>query len=353
MKISNSEINKNSMYNKNSTGRKRNAQKMNKLNKTHIIPNKTEKKDPSSFDKNSNESYSFIHKDEFQNSIKSQFKTSNCFERSREEGGGVDEPGEDPETGEEDDQHSKSDVSAKQSKNVGETYQTTDFSNSIPPFRVTIKDIIENTKSGIPAKSAVLSSMLKNSDSEKQSSSCQSDVIMTTDNRSDLNCEDSESQKVEIKHQVVNSVHKRIVIVNGKPQIDQSSLVVEQSQIRREEDNPKGYKVINENENNRSSSIIYPKRSQTKKWTFEETEFFYQCLVEYGTDFSMIESKFNGKRNRTQIKNKFRKEEKENLERIDEAIIYRRVTPIKKREIKSSSKESSDNEMNSEENESQ
>lgn len=56
----------------------------------------------------------------------------------------------------------------------------------------------------------------------------------------------------------------------------------------------------------------------------------------------MIESKFNGKRNRTQIKNKYRKEENENPERIEEAVFSRRVIPINKRDSKQKSKESSE-----------
>ena len=114
--------------------------------------------------------------------------------------------------------------------------------------------------------------------------------------------------------------HKRIIIVDGKPQIDQNSLMVEESHFRKAEDDPSTFKIIQDDEYASLNSLIYPKRSHTKKWSVEETDFFYKCLEQWGTDFSMIESKFNGARNRTQIKNKFRKEENENPERIEEAL---------------------------------
>ena len=293
----------------------------------------------------SSQDYSSIDNQAFHNSNNRDFGTSNCFERSKEKGGGVDEPGEDPETDEADD-HQHDDL-AKQGDDVGHISQTTDMSHSIPSYRVTIKDMIENTKCGIQSKSYVLNQTLKKTGTVNDCLNNESDVIMTNDNKSNSNGEEVETSQDKNQTQVDVAVYKRIIIVDGKPKIDQSSLLIEQSQIRKE-DNLNNYKVINESGDSKSSSLIYPKKSISKKWTYEETEFFYQCLAEFGTDFSMIESKFNGNRNRSQIKNKFRKEEKENLDRIDQAIIYRKVLPTRKRDSKNNSKASSEIESNSE-----
>lgn len=111
--------------------------------------------------------------------------------------------------------------------------------------------------------------------------------------------------------------------MNGRPQIDQSSLIIEESQLRKDEDNPSHFKVINESIEARTSSLIYAKRTHTKKWTQEETDFFYDCLKICGTDFSMMEAQFKGARTRNQIKNKFKKEENENPTKIDHAIFRR------------------------------
>lgn len=58
--------------------------------------------------------------------------------------------------------------------------------------------------------------------------------------------------------------------------------------------------------------------SSNRRWTTEETEQFYKALCQYGTDFSTIEKIMN--RDRKQIKNKFKKEEKENPKRIEQAL---------------------------------
>ncbi|CAI2374412.1 unnamed protein product [Moneuplotes crassus] len=134
-------------------------------------------------------------------------------------------------------------------------------------------------------------------------------------------------------------LHKRITLVNGKVQIDQSSLMIEESNFRRAEDDPKNFKVINDDEYTTSNALIYPRKSNTKKWSDEETELFFKFLEEWGTDFTMIESKFKGARNRTQIKNKFKKEETNNPEKV-EAALARTYTKKygKKREEKEKSK---------------
>jgi len=57
------------------------------------------------------------------------------------------------------------------------------------------------------------------------------------------------------------------------------------------------------------------------KWSDEENRLFFKLLEYYGTDFSMIEKVFRKKfknRSKTQIKNKFNREEKKNPEKINE-----------------------------------
>lgn len=57
----------------------------------------------------------------------------------------------------------------------------------------------------------------------------------------------------------------------------------------------------------------------TKRWTKEETEFFYQILKMCGTDFSMM-SKYFTNRTRRMIVSKFHVEEKKNKKRIEECL---------------------------------
>lgn len=147
----------------------------------------------------------------------------------------------------------------------------------------------------------------------------------TKKSQSSQKSEKSESEKGEVETKVTSppkpvNLHKRIIFVNGKAQIDQSSLMIEESHFRKAEDNPNNFKVVHEDDYSTSNALIYPRKSNTKKWNEEETDFFFRSLEEWGTDFTMIESKFGGARNRTQIKNKFKKEENQNPEKVEAAL---------------------------------
>jgi hypothetical protein len=67
------------------------------------------------------------------------------------------------------------------------------------------------------------------------------------------------------------------------------------------------------------TSSSFKKTLHTDKWTDEETRFFYKALECFGTDFSFLEIVLKP-RNRSQIKNKFRKEERENALKIESAL---------------------------------
>lgn len=67
-------------------------------------------------------------------------------------------------------------------------------------------------------------------------------------------------------------------------------------------------------------SYSYKRKQQpSKQWTKDETLKFYKCLMNLGTDFSMIEQYFPG-RTRAQIKRKYKTEEKKNPQLINGAL---------------------------------
>lgn len=68
------------------------------------------------------------------------------------------------------------------------------------------------------------------------------------------------------------------------------------------------------------TSHSFKSRSYSQKWTPEESKLFFRALSLFGTDFSMITLMFQG-RNRSQIINKFHKEEKERPEKIEQALM--------------------------------
>ncbi|XP_042364774.1 transcription factor TFIIIB component B'' homolog [Plectropomus leopardus] len=80
----------------------------------------------------------------------------------------------------------------------------------------------------------------------------------------------------------------------------------------------------------RGSTTTYSsfrKGTYTKPWSGEETDMFFLAISMVGTDFSMICQLFPH-RARSEIKNKFKKEERENSWRIDKAFRERRKLDI-------------------------
>lgn len=67
------------------------------------------------------------------------------------------------------------------------------------------------------------------------------------------------------------------------------------------------------------TSASFAKRSSCERWPSEETELFYRGLRAFGQNYTMIEQLFPN-RNRKQIKNKFKKEEKLNPKRVEQAL---------------------------------
>lgn len=78
-------------------------------------------------------------------------------------------------------------------------------------------------------------------------------------------------------------------------------------------------KVIEESAFNSRSYSYRRKKEPSKQWTKDETLKFYKCLMNLGTDFSMIQQYFPG-RTRAQIKRKYKTEEKKNPQLINGAL---------------------------------
>jgi hypothetical protein len=103
----------------------------------------------------------------------------------------------------------------------------------------------------------------------------------------------------------------QIIFRDGKVVIENSTLALreEKEKLIIVEDK-KAYKL---------TSMSFRTKNHTPKWTAEETRKFYKAIEIFGADFSMIAKLFPN-RNRDQIKNKFRKEEKVNIQIMDEAF---------------------------------
>jgi len=71
------------------------------------------------------------------------------------------------------------------------------------------------------------------------------------------------------------------------------------------------------------SRVSYQSRAKNEKWKKEETSKFYKNLSIYGSNFALLAALFKG-RSRKQLKNKYKKEERENPKLIKDALTNRK-----------------------------
>ncbi|KAJ2029408.1 hypothetical protein IWW57_001732 [Coemansia sp. S610] len=118
----------------------------------------------------------------------------------------------------------------------------------------------------------------------------------------------------------------QVRIVDGKAVVDSDSLVINRREMADANQGP--LELVDESSRPRFvNSLTYaPLRGTRKRWSPEENEMFFRALRTYGTDFAMIASVIP-ERNRYDIKNKFKKEEKLNSKRITD-LLLRRPEPV-------------------------
>ncbi|KAI9595062.1 hypothetical protein BDF19DRAFT_443325 [Syncephalis fuscata] len=115
-------------------------------------------------------------------------------------------------------------------------------------------------------------------------------------------------------------------LVDGKMVLDEESLVVQHADLHGGAIVP--LERVEESQHLRYvTCATYSKRNPTVKWSEEKTQLFYEGLAKYGTDFEMIASLFPD-RNRRHIKNKYKREDAEHPERINDALLHRRSKPL-------------------------
>ncbi|XP_070566555.1 transcription factor TFIIIB component B'' homolog [Ptychodera flava] len=103
---------------------------------------------------------------------------------------------------------------------------------------------------------------------------------------------------------------------DGTIVINEASLLVDASPKKTAK--PSDSEIIYER-SSYTTSASFKKRTHTATWTERETAKFYRALSTVGTDFTLINAMFPT-RTRTEIKNKFKREEKINRVLVDKAI---------------------------------
>ncbi|CAB3979761.1 ---NA--- [Paramuricea clavata] len=103
---------------------------------------------------------------------------------------------------------------------------------------------------------------------------------------------------------------------DGNIVLDEESLVIDSTPVPDNLDR----EVVFENANQQYTAAH--KKKNIDRWGKQETLYFYEVLSQTGTDFSLM-AKLFPKRNRTELKRKFKREEKVNRDLIDKALSQR------------------------------
>ena len=112
------------------------------------------------------------------------------------------------------------------------------------------------------------------------------------------------------------SMTPQVLVVDGQIVINEKSLTVNAA-VERATALSDFTRV--EESGTKLNSATYANYTKAEKWTKEDTEFFFQALRQFGTDFSLIQRLFPG-RSRRQIKKKYLVEDKQNPARVEAAI---------------------------------
>ena len=174
---------------------------------------------------------------------------------------------------------------------------------------ITIQQIIENDLAGVPmeAELKMREEKLRKMREKKAQKKLEREKGTTTvtpalENTIRLDFD----PLIDVK--ATNTIAPKLVFKDGK-------IVLENAK----EEHEKGLIVVDNKKPYKLTSMSFRTKNHSAKWTEEETKRFYKAIEIFGADFSMI-AKLFPTRNRDQIKNKFRKEEKVNVKIMDEAF---------------------------------
>ncbi|XP_015126486.1 transcription factor TFIIIB component B'' homolog [Diachasma alloeum] len=106
---------------------------------------------------------------------------------------------------------------------------------------------------------------------------------------------------------------------NGELVVDEQSLVIENTALKRDREAVSKRRVLVDEEG--AIGGFYKKRVKSRDWTHVETLKFYKALNTVGTDFSLMQTVFPS-RTRHELKMKYKKEEKLNRALVEKALVY-------------------------------
>ncbi|KAG0295667.1 Transcription factor TFIIIB component B [Linnemannia gamsii] len=135
----------------------------------------------------------------------------------------------------------------------------------------------------------------------------------------------AKSETVTPKSAPVKTFAPQVRVVDGRIELDMDSLTVDHAVVDAA-DHLEPLEYVDESAATRfTNSASYSKKNKSEKWSEEDTERFFEALSQWGTDFGII-CKLFPKKSRIAIRNKFKREDRINHARVEEAL--NRKTPI-------------------------
>ncbi|XP_023121277.2 transcription factor TFIIIB component B'' homolog isoform X3 [Amphiprion ocellaris] len=199
---------------------------------------------------------------------------------------------------------------------------------SLDPAKMTMSDLIRYLPTSNP-----MSSSIEDSAQEKETVIPPSPEREKSPERpqelevppSTVNSREEDEEEADEEQEEALMVPQVKVAEDGSLIIDEESLTVEVQ--RAKGPNPAENRDPIFERGSTTTYSSFRKGNYSKPWSSEETDMFFLAVSMVGTDFSMICQLFPH-RARSEIKNKFKKEERENSWRIDKAFKERRKLDI-------------------------
>lgn len=135
----------------------------------------------------------------------------------------------------------------------------------------------------------------------------------------------AKSETVTPKAAPVKTFAPQVRVVDGRIELDMDSLTVDHAVVDAA-DHLEPLEYVDESAATRfTNSASYSKKNKSEKWSEEDTELFFEALSQWGTDFGII-CKIFPKKSRIAIRNKFKREDRINHARVEQAL--NKKTPI-------------------------
>eukprot|EP00741_Cyanophora_paradoxa_P009452 tig00000144_g9156.t1 len=185
---------------------------------------------------------------------------------------------------------------------------------------IRMRDIIRDAKSQITASKASRSRAVKEQEEPKSPKSPSEGPRQNADDgEASEKANSSEQHAGHGREDSRGKFAPQVQVINGRIVVNEESLVVDAS----EDADTSKFEEVHETNSYVNAMSFRKTVTPTDRWGVADTALFFKALRLFGSDFSMIEKVFPN-RTRRQIRNKFKKEEREHKDDINDILNNKR-----------------------------